>query len=664
VSVVWASGVTLTVEVAFEAGPLDTYQLDEDGVIILDEDDLPLDIEWTDISQYVRDITIDAGRSSEFTTFSPSTCQIVLDNNARQFDPLYASGPYYGDLDPMKRIRVIAEYASVEYPMFTGYVLGWPSEVDGFVDEFVTVQCVDGSRFLENSPLAQSAYESAVMTDAPIAYWPFQEDVAADSDYVDIASGLTFSSAGEWGAGPTSNVLTVAASITPTAAQTTITDGSARLSRSSGLGAVPLSVDAWMYVGPDYGGRTYTLEWRAGNDGSTADGVQVGVSDVSGRWFVGFSNVALNKYVAIGTEPGSVFAHAGWHHVAVTADTSTVTLYVDGVSVGTASTSAGTTGLGGTFISCRTDNVYVSPASPGVGTDAIAHCAAYPTTLSASRIQEHYLAGVAAFGHPFGERGGARVGRVLDEIGWPSADRDLSTGDTVHGKYRPERSSALTYLRDVETAENGYLFLDASGKVTLRDRTWQWTRTSSGTFSDDGAGLPYSDITIDANNVDVIRNVVSNTYGPNDAYLKVKDDDSVRYYGPSQETLSTPTLESSQTARALAEYWLRIAKDPSTRVIGLETKPRTNPATMFPVVLALELGDRITVERTPKGLGSQIVQDVVVQGYSHTISRELEWITSLYLSPAPALATDVPYLIVGDATYGQIGAVAGNKIPF
>lgn len=649
-SVVWASGVTLTVEVAFEAGPLDTYQLDEDGVIILDEDDLPLDIEWTDISEYVRDITIDAGRSSEFTTFSPSTCQIVLDNNARQFDPLYASGPYYGDLDPMKRIRVIAEYASVEYPMFTGYVLGWPSEVDGFVDEFVTVQCVDGSRFLENSPLAQSAYEGAVLSSAPDAYWTLQSDA---EDFYDEVSGARLYNATTYG-----GFRSVAADTPVVSASVGVRP---ELSDSTGFpDAVTVGI-------PDATGDTLTLEaWvlprQAGaattivrfKDGDTSTSMSLMANLLTDCWDASFSSTALNRY-ATSTGGGSVpYVTDRWSHVVVTADTSNMKLYLNGTLVETVATSVGTAFTGDSF----------TLGTNTVASDGMAHVAFYPTALDADTIAEHYAAALTAFGHPYGERSGGRVGRVLDEIGWPSADRDLSTGDTVHGKYRPERSSALTYLRDVETAENGYLFLDASGKVTLRDRTWQWTQTSSGTFSDDGAGLPYSGITIDANNVDVIRNVVSNTYGPSNAYLKVKDDDSVRYYGPSQETLSTPTLESSQTARALAEYWLRIAKDPSTRVIGLETKPRTNPATMFPVVLALELGDRITVERTPKGLGSQIVQDVVVQGYSHTISRELEWITSLYLSPAPGLATVVPYLIVGDATYGQIGATAGNKIPF
>ena len=159
---------------------------------------------------------------------------------------------------------------------------------------------------------------------------------------------------------------------------------------------------------------------------------------------------------------------------------------------------------------------------------------------------------------------------------------------------------------------------------------------------------------------------MSVTYGENDAYIKVEDATARTAYGPALEALSIPTVESAAQARALANYRLRSWKDPSTRVAGLTVQPRAKPATAYPVLLGLELGDRITVERTPGNpvVGSQIVKELMVQGLSHSITREGVWQTSMYLSPAPTLAVDVPYLIMGDATYGEIGAVAGNKVAF
>jgi hypothetical protein len=152
VSVTWYDSVAITVEVAFTTDPLAVTPT------------------WTDISAYVLEIpNITSGRSSEFTQISPSTMSVVLSNGDRRFDPEHAAGPYFGTLLPGRKIRVKVVYSAVTYYLFTGYVLGWPQEYQSSVDSTVTVNCVDGSKFLEQATLAASAYEAAVLADSPIA---------------------------------------------------------------------------------------------------------------------------------------------------------------------------------------------------------------------------------------------------------------------------------------------------------------------------------------------------------------------------------------------------------------------------------------------------------------------------------------------------------------
>jgi len=64
--------------------------------------------QWTDVTSYVRGISINRGRSDETANFEAGTAQIVLDNRDRRFDPFYTSGPYYGNLKPRRNIRVQA----------------------------------------------------------------------------------------------------------------------------------------------------------------------------------------------------------------------------------------------------------------------------------------------------------------------------------------------------------------------------------------------------------------------------------------------------------------------------------------------------------------------------------------------------------------------------
>jgi hypothetical protein len=174
--VAWFDGVTITVEVAFASDPLDVYMLDEVGERILDEDDNPIEVEWIDVSDYVRGIDINRGRSDEFSKFGPGTCQVTLSNRDRRFDPEYAAGPHFGDLLPMKRLRVRATYSATTYDLFTGFVQGWPQDYEFTFDSTVTVNCVDGSRLLESDVLQRSAYEAAVLAD-PLEPHPKSHEV-------------------------------------------------------------------------------------------------------------------------------------------------------------------------------------------------------------------------------------------------------------------------------------------------------------------------------------------------------------------------------------------------------------------------------------------------------------------------------------------------------
>lgn len=70
-----------------------------------------------------------------------------------------------------------------------------------------------------------------------------------------------------------------------------------------------------------------------------------------------------------------------------------------------------------------------------------------------------------------GDLPGARVNRILDRAGWPTDLRIVDVGDvpmepTVLGE------SALSLLREAETADDGRLYCSASGRIVFRSRSW------------------------------------------------------------------------------------------------------------------------------------------------------------------------------------------------
>ena len=676
---VWFDGVDITVEVAFTTKPLD---------------EVP---SWTDITAYVRSIDTDAGRTSEYSTYSPRRLSLTLSNNDRRFDPEYASSPYVGNLVPMKRIRVRATYSAVTYPLFDGFVLGWPQVVREMIDETIRLDAVDGFRFLENAVLQRSAYEGAVlgispsyMPDGPMHYWPLQEqNTTASARYEDVVTGMDLAfrrnifpvTAAPNGSGvdiAAASSTTVPQMVDPVAASAAVADfqwgttaftDSAIGNSSTAMVDEPFGLSFW--VKPIIDATTNLIDWFIDNDAGCNVQAHVKPGSWTNGFFVNISNGAyvpppVNATYSPGTVQVRFYNEAGnvgfvdanvavidtsvFTHLAFWCDGADLLCYVNGSLVKT---------IAPTGTADET-------ASGGVGLyrGSYAHLAVYPYGNEPD-WQAHYLAGITAWGHPYGERSGARIERVLDEIGWPDALRDLSTGDTVHGPHMPARQSALQYLRQVAAGEDGLLYIAADGKVTLRDRSWQWKQATSGTFSDDGAGLPYSDIVIDANSVDAIRNEVAVSFRSGDGYVSVRDATSVEDYGPSSDPVDANTVDSSTTARALANYRLRTRKDPRTLITELEVKPRTKASTMMPAVLGTDIGDVVTVERTPAGVGSQVVKTLAIQGLAHSINANGEWTVRYYLAPAPTSGADAPYLLVNTSgAQSLIGAASGNLIPF
>lgn len=97
---------------------------------------------------------------------------------------------------------------------------------------------------------------------------------------------------------------------------------------------------------------------------------------------------------------------------------------------------------------------------------------------------------------------GAAAGKVLDDAGWPAADRVIDTGQVALVDWKADQPSAgtdpkkaLVYLQELEEAEMGFLSESADGKIVFEDahhRLKSPHTASQATFSDAAAAaLPY-----------------------------------------------------------------------------------------------------------------------------------------------------------------------------
>lgn len=118
----------------------------ETGGLVSDE--AVSDADWTDITQYVSEMSIRHNKPSRWQSFDARTLALTLtDDEVRRWDPLNLSGPYVASgatqLREGVRIRVSLVQNTVTYWLFTGFVTGWPVSLSTWPANDVRIEASD-----------------------------------------------------------------------------------------------------------------------------------------------------------------------------------------------------------------------------------------------------------------------------------------------------------------------------------------------------------------------------------------------------------------------------------------------------------------------------------------------------------------------------------------
>jgi hypothetical protein len=219
----------------------------------------------------------------------------------------------------------------------------------------------------------QSAYATAVLADAPLAYWRLDEtsgvvchDATGHGNNATYLGNVSLGVTGALASDPDT-----AAQFDGTSAQIDVGD------KFDFAGSVPMSVELW--ARPDVIDGTYRhLETKMlyTDAGQPDDGMYFYVHN-------GPSTLAFERWANNYTDNGfgtTIVTTGAWWHVVGTFDGSTMTLYVNGAKVGSAPTA----------IVVVANGVHLLWAQAFQG--ALDELAIYDHALSAARVQAHYQA--------------------------------------------------------------------------------------------------------------------------------------------------------------------------------------------------------------------------------------------------------------------------------
>jgi len=255
------------------------------------------------------------------------------------------------------------------------------------------------------------------------------------------------------------------------------------------------------------------------------------------------------------------------------------------------------------------------------------------------------------------EYSGARIGTVLDltEVNYPTgAARDIATG-TVEigggGDYNLELGqNVLDYLRLVNEAERGRLFIDREGVLVFENRIGNTLSAPAASFHDDGTNYPYRNVDISFGADKVVNLVYVSTLNNKSGFAE--DALSQSDYFIQSLAVTGSLLDTNAAAQDLADYLINAEPEPTFTAVEVAFSQLSDA--QRDVVATIDIGDIISIEKSFINGASttQLAQELAVEGVEHYIDYVGGHVARFYTSPT----TLVYELILDDAVYGVLDA--------
>jgi hypothetical protein len=160
------------------------FILDDPIAGVLDNDVYTLGGEsFADITSFMSDTNITRGKNRDLDRYSAGQCTVRLNNRQRTFDPLYAAGPYFGQIVPRRRLRVTVDGERE----FTGVIDDWNFDYDPGGDSVAEIVATDNFTLLARQLLTPGtastqttgARVSAVLDMSSVNWSPDERNISA-----------------------------------------------------------------------------------------------------------------------------------------------------------------------------------------------------------------------------------------------------------------------------------------------------------------------------------------------------------------------------------------------------------------------------------------------------------------------------------------------------
>jgi hypothetical protein len=248
-----------------------------------------------------------------------------------------------------------------------------------------------------------------------------------------------------------------------------------------------------------------------------------------------------------------------------------------------------------------------------------------------------------------GQLSGARIDDILDQISWPTSQRDIDPGLTTLQADPGTNRTALQALFTVANSEYGAIYVSADNNFVFQDRGV--TAGSIGgtptVFADDGSGISYFDATWILNDV-LVFNKATITRAGGSPQVALNQASIDKYFLHSY-FLDNLLMESDAVALDYARAYVASRQETTIRVDAIVLDLYT-PSYNSGIIAALDLDffDPITVKTIQPG-GSTLEKTLQIFGVRMNITPNSWKTTFTTLEPV------IDGFIIGNVDYGVLG---------
>ena len=249
-----------------------------------------------------------------------------------------------------------------------------------------------------------------------------------------------------------------------------------------------------------------------------------------------------------------------------------------------------------------------------------------------------------------GQATGTRIGKILDEVDFPSSMRTISTGNSLCQADPGTLRTSLSAIQNVELSEGiGAFYFDGSGTAIFKSRH-QVASSISGTPIEfnQTTGIPYRSLIFSFDDKLIINtSSMQRIGGVAQVYQNAA---SVAKYFPHQYSAQDLVIDTDANALNIAATYVTTRAETVIRIDAM-TVDLLDPAVPTDTMIGLDYFTNVRIQNTQPD-GSSIVKTLQVQGLKWEINANAMQVT------VTTLETLVDGYVIGSSERGIIGISA------